>query len=105
MIDLDLKLGAQQIKKDAVNIRVELPRESFLHAVQIMTNSILEENGKQTKMGILLSIDSIANAPSTDFWKSLPDNLEIIHTANKELFFEFLKEKTIDSLEPIYGNE
>lgn len=102
MIDLDLKLGTQQVKEDAVNIRVELPRKSFLHAVQIMSNSVLEENGKQTKKGILLGIDSIANDPSADFWRSLPDNLEAIHTANKELFFEFLKDKTIRSLEPIY---
>jgi uncharacterized protein (TIGR04255 family) len=105
MIDFDLKLGSQQVKKDAINIRVELPKESFLHAVQIISNGIVEENGKKTKKGILISIDSIASNLPTDFWTSLPSNLEAIHTANKEMFFEFLKDETIRSLEPIYDDK
>lgn len=105
LIDFDLRLGREKIEKEAVNIRIELPRRNFLHAVQIISNSVLEEVGKQTKKGILLNIDSIANNPSADFWESLSDNLEAIHTANKELFFEFLKDQTISSLEPIYDDK
>ncbi len=105
LIDFDLKLGKEKVKEDAVNMRVDLQRKTFLHAVQIISNSIVEENGNQTKKGILVSIDSIATNLTPDFWKSLAKNLENIHTVNKELFFEFLKDQTIRSLEPIYDNE
>lgn len=105
LIKLELKLGDHQVEEDAINLRVELPKDSFLHVVEMVSNTIVKENEKPARNGVLINIDSIANEPFTDFWESLPNNLEKIHTANKELFFDFLKEKTLVSLEPIYDNE
>jgi uncharacterized protein (TIGR04255 family) len=103
LIKLDMKLGDYDVKDNPLNLRVELSKNSFLHVVEIISNTILADESKP-KNGILVNIDSIANNPLEDFWESLSDNLELIHKANKELFFNFLKEETLISLEPSYDN-
>lgn len=105
LIDLNLNLGSHAIKKEPVNLRVDLAKDNFLHAIQVLSNGVLEENGKVVKKGIFVNIDSIKNNPDNDFWSSLSDNLEEIHTATKKQFFNLLRDETITLLDPIYEKE
>ncbi|CZH22141.1 Uncharacterised protein [Legionella pneumophila] len=102
LIKFQIQLGDYDIKKEPINLRIELSENHFLHVVQIISNSILEERGKTIKKGLLINIDSLVNNPTNNFWNSLSESLEEIHTASKNLFFNFLKKETITSLEPIY---
>lgn len=103
-IKLDLRLGGYAVKEEPINLRVELPKKPFLHVVEIVSNAIVAEENKPERNGILINIDSIDNAPPVNFWEVLSENLELIHEANKELFFGFLEKDTLISLEPTYDD-
>jgi uncharacterized protein (TIGR04255 family) len=101
-IKFNLKLGTYQVTKEAVNIRIEIPKDSLINVIQIVSNGMVELKPGEKKEGIIINIDSIANGPHSDFWATLSANLEKAHVVGKSLFFDFLQEETLKLLEPSY---
>ena len=106
MISASIVVGGHSVKKESFSLRIEILQEELIHIVSIITSAVAKIYDGTKKNGIVVDIDTIANVKDQDFrqWvKQLPDNLDKIHIANKEMFFKCLKSKTIDSLEPVYG--
>lgn len=104
-INSSVVLGKHTLTQEVFSLRIEIPKEEILHAVQITSSAtaILPDGSKRE--GLIVDIDSIWNLSNPDFsqWlEQLPDQLELIHTANKAMFFECLRPETIDALEPVY---
>ncbi|EPZ13963.1 hypothetical protein M622_19350 [Thauera terpenica 58Eu] len=98
-------LGNHKLKQEIFSLRVEIPKEGLLHAVQITSSATATLQDGSSREGIIVDIDSISDLGSLDFgnWlERLPDQLELMHLANKAMFFECLRPETIVSLEPIY---
>jgi len=60
----------------------------------------------RVKEGIIVDTDTIFTMPSLmvfgDWYTGHEESLDAIHTENKRMFFNSLKEETIEALEPEY---
>lgn len=104
-INLSVIIGDHTLKKETFSLRVEIPRDGILNAVQITSSAVATLPDKSTREGVIVDIDTIANVDNQDFGKwleDLPERLEAMHAMNKSMFFECLHQEAIDALEPIY---
>ena len=105
LIKTSIVLGDHTLEKENFSLRIEIPEGDILHAVNIISSAIATLSDGTKREGIVIDIDSINNVDNQDFeqWiEQLPDNLETIHTGNKNMFFKCLPQGTIESLEPVY---
>lgn len=104
-INSSVMLGEHVLTEEVFSLRIEIPKEGVLHAVQIASSATAVLPDGSIRNGIIVDIDSIKNLEDHDFsrWlERLPDELELIHTANKAMFFKCLRPETITALEPVY---
>ncbi|RQR81473.1 MULTISPECIES: TIGR04255 family protein [unclassified Burkholderia] len=105
-MNLDIRVGGHKLTTETTSLRTELPRGKFLHIVQAIGPANITMVTGEQRRGPILDIDSIYTLatplPFKDFLASLGDIANEVHQANKELFFECLKESTIESLGPVY---
>jgi uncharacterized protein (TIGR04255 family) len=105
LIKTSIVLGDHTLEKENFSLRIEIPEDDILHAVNIVSSATATLADGSKREGIVIDIDSITNVDNQEFgqWlEQLPDNLEKIHTGNKNMFFKCLPKGTLDSLEPIY---
>lgn len=104
-INASVVVGNHKLEKEVFSLRLEIPRNGHLTAVQIVSSAVASAPDGSTREGLIVDIDTIANAESQDFgvWlEKLPEHLDSIHTTSKTMFFECLRSETIDQLEPMY---
>ena len=105
LVKTSIVLGDHTLEKESFSLRIEIPEDDILHAVNIVSSAIATLADGSKREGIVIDIDSINNVDNQDFgqWiEQLPENLDKIHTGNKNMFFKCLPKGTLDSLEPIY---
>jgi len=104
-LDLSLSIGAHKLQGEVAHIRVEVHDSPYIHIIQAITTAEAALVGGERRRGSLIDIDTISTDPDSvpdGFMKSLAENLDIIHTKNKRVFFECLTEQTLQDLGPIY---
>lgn len=104
-INISVMLGKHSLKKEIFSLRVEIPRDGILNAVQIQSAAVATLQDGSTTEGVVVDIDTIANVDNHEFetWlKDLPEQLESLHAMNKSMFFECLHQEAINALEPVY---
>lgn len=104
-INFDVTLAGHKLENEAFQIRLEIPRNGFLHAVQVVSSATATLHTGESRQGLVVDVDTIANQQGISFEELLrgfPDKLEVIHQANKEVFFDCLNPQTITALEPEY---
>lgn len=104
-INMDIRVGSHVVKEETFSVRIEIPHENFINVIQIAAPAKLTKPDGQVRNGILVDIDSICNYQTSDlskFTDELSARLNLIHTENKKMFFNCLKQETIIYLEPIY---
>jgi len=104
-VNLDVTLAGHKLENEAFQIRLEIPKDGFLHAVQVVSSATATLHTGESRQGLIVDVDTIANQQGISFEELLsgfPDKLEVIHQANKEVFFDCLKPQTITALEPEY---
>jgi uncharacterized protein (TIGR04255 family) len=105
LIKTSIVLGDHTLEKENFSLRIEIPEDDILHAVNVISSATATLADGSKREGIVIDIDSITNVDNEEFgqWlEQLPDNLEKIHAGNKNMFFKCLPKGTLDSLEPIY---
>ena len=103
--DLDLRIGKHKLAAENTVLRIEIPRDSFLHAIQMVTEANIQQEGTQVRRGAILDVDTLRLHREDDmnkFVAELPEALERIHLANKEVLFECLSVEGLKRLEPQY---
>lgn len=111
-INLDLTIGNNKLENNNFNIRMDVHTKDFIHIIKIISSAVVNlhnaaDNKSEVIQGLIIDIDTIANQNETkieDFYKKLTKKLDVIHTENKQVFFECLKEETITSLKPKYND-
>lgn len=104
-VNFDVTLADHKLKKEVFQIRLEIPREGYVHAVQVVSSATATLHTGETRQGLIVDVDTISNQLNISFDELLnnfSDKLEAIHQANKKIFFDCLKPQTIDALEPEY---
>lgn len=103
-LNVALRIGSNDIVSENAVLRVELTRMPFLHAVQVATKAVVQQEGQIARTGALIDVDTlaIADLEPAEFFSKLSSSLEDIHTANKQMFFECFTQYGLDLLEPRY---
>ncbi len=104
-VNFDVTLAGHKLEEEAFQLRLEIPKDGFIHAVQVVSSATVTLHNGETRQGLIVDVDTIANQNSISFDDLLNDfseKLETIHQANKKIFFDCLKPQTIIALEPEY---
>jgi len=105
MINFDVSIANHKLEKEQFHLRIEIPSNDFVHAVQVVsTAQVVLHNGIQME-GLLIDIDTFVaqfNDSLKSLRKDLLDRLEAIHLANKTMFFNCLRPDALKQLEPEY---
>jgi uncharacterized protein (TIGR04255 family) len=103
--NLSLSFGNHKLASEVFSLRVELPREPFVHIVQIASSALVTLADGSIRSGLLIDVDTVKNDHNRrllTFLDLLDQDLDSIHIENKKLFFECLTPETTDQLEPSY---
>jgi len=106
LINTSIVIGGHVLEKEHFALRIDIPENETIHIVNITSSAVAKLQDGSTRNGIIVDIDTIADAKNQEFEQwigELPEKLDIIHLANKKMFFKCLNPETIDSLEPVYG--
>jgi uncharacterized protein (TIGR04255 family) len=103
-LNLELRMGEYPLAKKPVQIRTEIEEDDLAHILQIVSPAVASVPGEEQKAkGILIDIDSIWNPKEKNPWEAIESRLDDIHSSCKQMFFNLLTQRTIDLLEPEYG--
>src|SRR4030067_624515 len=97
-VNFDVTLAGHKLEDEAFQIRLEIPRDGFIHAVQVVSSATATLHTGETRQGLIVDVDTIANQQGEGFEDLLTgfsDKLDAIHHANKKVFFDCLKPQTI----------
>lgn len=101
-LNLSIQLAHYPIGGDGFRLRTQIPAGEYITIVQIATGAqaTLTIRGVPTKItGLLVDIDTIRPAPPR-FWDNFEPTIEQLHTEEKNVFFNVLKNEAIEAMEP-----
>lgn len=100
-LQLDMQLGAHQVKKLPLQVRLELPDQACLHVVQIATPAHVQLPEGIQKGSVVDLETFFLEQPAS--WDEVRDQLGTLHDSSKQLFFEhLLTPQAIHALDPEY---
>ena len=106
LINMDISVADHKIESETFILRVDIIRDNFINVIQIIPSASAKLIDGTKREGIIIDVDTIhtiddltiKNVIDQDF----SGRLDIIHKANKTMFFNCLKPETITKLEPVY---
>lgn len=102
-LKVNLNMGHLQYKKTTVQIRTEIEKGPTITIAQILTGaSVLLTTHQENIVGTLVDIDTVFMKIEGDFWASVENNLDLVHSTEKEIFFNLLQERALAKLKPEY---
>lgn len=103
--NLKVSLAGHKLKQEPYQIRLEIPKDGLLHAVQLVSSAKALLHNGTSRDGLVVDVDTIAalgGVSMATLLKGFPKKLDTIHSKNKAMFFDCLTPKTVSSLEPTY---
>jgi uncharacterized protein (TIGR04255 family) len=100
-INLKITLNENLFLAERISFQSSIIKDNSLINLQISNNVNVSMNGIDS-MGSIIDIDTYVNDLGLNFLNQENDILEISHQKEKELFFEILDEKFLESLSPEY---
>ena len=104
-VDMSIRVGNYTVNSEIFALRIEIPRDQFLHLVQIAAHGRVRLHNGETKEGSVVEVDTLCNYETDDFVTfvdQLPTRIDVLHTEAKTMFFECLTSDAINSMEPTY---
>ena len=104
-INMDIRVGSHTVREETFTVRLEIPHDNVINVIQVAAPATATMPDGQVRKGALVDIDTICNYQTSDlskFTDELPTRLDAIHTENKKMFFDCLRQETVEYLEPIY---
>ena len=105
MFNLEMSVAGHKLEKEQFHLRIDIPKDGFMHTVQVISFAQAVLNDGTKKEGAIIDIDTAVALESSSIQSladGLSEKLEYLHLANKAMFFSCLKSHAIDSLEPSY---
>lgn len=105
MINLKLQIAGHDLEKEPYQLRIEIPKDGYIHAVQIVSEAKATLHTGKEMEGLIVDIDSISLQDSISMESLLSDfseKLDKLHVSNKAMFFDCIAPETLQLLEPVY---
>lgn len=102
--NLTFSLSNFRHKPKNLNIRIEVDEDNVHSVMQYANNAVLENKANQIKkLGSIVDIDSYRTYSSAlNFKANLKKELNMVHDAEKNVFFSLLKENFLNTFGPEY---
>lgn len=107
MMDWKVRVGEFSLRSEAVQLRLEVPKDEFLTVVTVVSPASVKREGGLEQSGGVIDVDTICTVSIPDvaeFCTQLPDRLQKIRLANKQEFFDCLTPSAIQGLKPEYDH-
>ncbi len=95
------RMGEYNLGHSPLQVQSQIPDGDFTHVITLLAPARVQMEQK-TGEGLLIDIDTIFPAISDGFWEGFGSRLDAAHTSNHAIFFDILKQETVDLLEPEY---
>jgi uncharacterized protein (TIGR04255 family) len=105
-VNLKLSLADHYLQQEAFQLRIEIPRDGFINAIQLASGVTVSFADAPSRTGLIVDVDTVLSGASLeidDFNSKIESLLDEMHFTNKAIFFDVLTKSTISSLEPIYA--
>lgn len=105
MINCNVTLADHKLVKEPFQLRIEIPRDGFINAVNIASSAQAVLHDGTKREGLIVDVDTFAiqdNISMQMLLDGFTAKLESIHQTNKAMFFDCLTDETMKSLEPVY---
>lgn len=105
MINFKVSIAEHELEKEQFQLRIEIPRDGFINAVQVISSAQAVLNNGTKMEGLVVDVDTFVEQDGISMQslcEGLSDKLEAIHLTNKTMFFDCLTSQTVNKLEPIY---
>ena len=105
MLNMKLMIADHELKEEPFQMRMEIPKDGLIHAVQVVSSANATLHNGVTKDGLVVDVDTLAVLDGISMQTLRNDfstKLDSIHSANKAMFFDCLRPETIAALGPSY---
>lgn len=105
MINFKVSIAEHQLENEPFQLRIEIPRNGLVHAVQVISSAQATLHTGIVKEGLIIDVDSFSDQKGISIQSLLngfTEKLETIHKANKAMFFDCISPETLELLEPQY---
>lgn len=105
MLNLKVDIAGHTLADEPFQFRIEILKDELIHAVQLVSSAKARLHTGVVKDGLIVDVDTIAVLEDTSISslvEGIDNKLEVIHTANKKMFFDCLNHETLGMLEPEY---
>lgn len=105
MLNLKIDIADHTLADEPFQFRIEILKDEIIHVVQLVSSAKAVLHTGVVKDGLIVDVDTLAVLKDTSLSslvQGIDDKLEVIHTANKKMFFDCLNHETLTTLEPIY---
>lgn len=100
-IDCALRLGPYNLGLSPLHLQSQIPDGDFVHVVTMLAPARVQME-QETFDGLVVDIDTIFPAGGGNFWDEFSSRLDQAHASNHSIFFDILKQETINLLGPEY---
>ena len=104
-MSVQLVIAGQNITNEEFAAHASIERDGFQNLVNLISNATTQGISGQLQSGAIVDIDTIKNCAGESFAtfsSDLSSKLDRLHDTNKKLFFQCLKQETIEALGPSY---
>jgi uncharacterized protein (TIGR04255 family) len=105
MLNMSIGIAGHTLKDESFQFRIEILKDELIHAVQLVSSAKAVLHTGLVKDGLIVDVDTLAilhNTSLSSLVEGIENKLDVIHAANKKMFFDCLNPETLTSLEPTY---
>ncbi|MFW5954849.1 MAG: TIGR04255 family protein [Guyparkeria sp.] len=105
LIKADISVGGHELRAEPFHLRLEVSEKDLIHILTIASSAVVKGIDNVQRKGLIIDVDTIK---SMDDWKGddwvegIFSQLSVVKSCNKKMFFNCLREETIESLGPTY---
>jgi len=105
ILDLQLSVGEIKHTNERFNIRLDFEDGEFLHLLNLVSGASADIKAFGSRTGLVIDTDTLKNVndePFQTWFENLSPNLDVLHAANKKMFFDCLSKNGLKELGPRY---
>lgn len=106
ILNSNVYIAGVQVENQVFSLRVDVPKDNFLNIINVASHALVILPDGSTKSGVIVDVDTIYETNGRLFdafsCEDFEAKLEEIHISCKSMFFDCLKDSTVQSLGPIY---
>ena len=105
MLNMRVSLAGHDLKKEPFQLRLEIPKDGLVHAVQMVSAAKAVLHNGTSLEGLVVDVDThcaLDGISMSTLLSGFSGKLETIHAMNKAMFFDCITDETLKSLEPTY---